>query len=404
MARSSFLLFKRPVVKAFSKKLYYLKIWLPKEHCYTIPKSTSVLAEELGIDTELWPPSTKAGAKHIAEEWMKIRGNVNRRNNPLLWEYCFEFWDWENSEYVRGKLERGQQIGKHHCHDSQYRIKEHIKKRIPGLYLHEVTADDLDCLQLRIKNETKLSEKTVNCTMAAVITPIREAYRKGKIQRDPSINFRNLSEKPKKRGIFSVDESRKLFSMPWGSEHGRLAALTAYSTGARFGEVLALSRDDITEDFESKPVLLIHKSWSRYAGKKSTKTGINKTVPISEKLCVDLLNLAEQNPHKNEFIFWGTESDKPITQRIIERALCRQIRKIGIDEKTRKSRNISFHSLRHNINSRLRGEIPDSTLRFLMGHVDPESTNTYDHLTDKRLSEVRKSIEKNLFEDIGLEK
>jgi hypothetical protein len=38
-----------------------------------------------------------------------------------------------------------------------------------------------------------------------------------------------------------------------------------------------------------------------------------------------------------------------------------------------------------------------------MGHADPGSTDTYDHLTDKRLAEARKSIEKNLFMTIGME-
>jgi hypothetical protein len=72
MARSSFLLFKRPA-KVPSRKIYYLKIWLPKERGYTVPKSVGVLADELGIDTGAWPPYTKAGAKHIADEWMKFR-------------------------------------------------------------------------------------------------------------------------------------------------------------------------------------------------------------------------------------------------------------------------------------------------------------------------------------------
>ncbi|MCL2810226.1 MAG: hypothetical protein FWD24_09240, partial [Treponema sp.] len=191
MARSSFLLFKRPAKKVYSKKLYYLKIWLPKERCYTVPKSVSVLADELGIDTTVWPPSTKAGAKYIADEWIKIRGGVSRKNNPLLWEYCLEFWDWNNkSDYVQGKLDRNQKIGIQHCRDSHYRIKSYVKEKIPGLFLQDVTADDLDRLQLRIKNETKLSEKTINSTMAAVITPIREAFRKGKLLRDPSLYFR----------------------------------------------------------------------------------------------------------------------------------------------------------------------------------------------------------------------
>lgn len=403
MARSSFLLFKRPAVKAVSKKAYYLKIWLPKERSYSVPKSLAVLAEKLGIDSAAWPPSTKAGAKHIAEEWMKIRGGVSRANNPLLWEYCLEFWDWDKSEYVKGKLERGQQIGKQHCHDSYYRIEEHVKKRIPGLYLQETSSDDLDRLQLRIKKESCLSEKTVNMIMSAIITPVREAYRKGKIQRDPSQNFRNLSENSKKRGILSLHESKEIFSKPWESEQGRVAALTAYSTGARLGEILALMPEDITVDFEKKPVLWIRKSWSRYVGIKSTKTGNEKVVPISAKLRDDLIRLAEQNPHKNRFIFWGTESGQPITHRIIESAFCSQMHKIGIDEIKRLNRNISFHSLRHNLNATLRGKINDATLRLIMGHADPGSTDTYDHLTDKRLVEARKSIEKNLFMTIGME-
>ena len=402
MVRSSFQLFKRSAAKSISKKMYYLKIWLPKERCYTVPKSTSVIAEELGIDTNAWPPSTKSGAKHIAEEWMKIRMGVSRKNNPLLWEYCLDFWDWDKSEYINGKLERGQHIGKHHCHDSYHRIEEHIKKRIPGLYLQDTTADDLDRLQLRLKRETKLSEKTVNATMAAVITPIREAFRKGKIPRNPSENFRNLSENPKKRGILSVNESKGLFTQPWDNEHGRLAALVSYSTGGRLGEILALSPDDISVDLEGKPVICIQKSFSRYAGIKSTKTGNKKVVPITSNLRDSLFRLAEQNPHKDGFIFWGLESGVPVTQRIIEGALCRQLNKIGIDRPTRLSRGISFHSLRHNLNATLRGKLNDATLRLIMGHADPGSTDTYDHMTEKRLAEARKSIEKNLLDEIGM--
>jgi integrase len=402
MARSSFLLFKRPAVKSSTKKVYYLKIWLPKERCYTVPKSLATLAEKLGIDPQVWPPSTKAGAKHIAEEWLKIRGGVSRLNNPLLWEYCLEFWDWDKSEYVKGKLARGQRIGKHHCHDSYRRIDDYIKKRIPGLYLQEATAEDLDRLQLRLKKETDLSEKTVNMVMAAVITPVKEAYRKGKILRDPANNFRNLSENPKKRGILSPAESKAVFSTPWENEHGRLMALVAYSTGARLGEILALSPEDITVDFEQKPVLWIRKSWSRYVGVKSTKTGNEKVVPISNQLRDDLVRLAEQNPHKDGFIFWGTDSGRPITHRIIERAFCCQLHKIGIDEAKRMNRHISFHSLRHNLNATLRGKINDATLRLIMGHADPGSTDTYDHLTDERLAEARKSIEDNLFITVGM--
>jgi len=402
MARCSFLLFKRHSAKSYTRKMYYLKIWLPKERRYTVPKSLSVLAEQLGVDAEAWPPSTKAGARHIAEEWIKVRGGVSSRNSPLLWEYCLEFWDWEKSDYVKGKLERGQKIGVQHCRDSYYRIEEHVKKRIPGLYLQDVTADDLDRLQLRLKKETGLAEKTVNMIMAAVNTPIREAYRKGKLLRNPSDSFRNLAENSKIRGILSPAESKGIFSHPWDTEQGRLAALLGYSTGARLGEILSLSPGDIVADFEGKPALWYRKSWSRVVGLKSTKTGSEKTVPINAKIRDDLLKLAEQNPHKNGFIFWGGDSEKPVTERIIELEFNRQLRKIGIDETKRRQRNLSFHSTRHNLNATLRGTVNDATLRLIMGHASPGSTDTYDHLTDKKLATIRKVIEENLLNDIGM--
>ncbi|MDR1211963.1 MAG: site-specific integrase [Spirochaetaceae bacterium] len=401
MARSS-LSFLKHVSKFTRKPVYYIRVWLPAERRYATAKSAAVLAEAMGLDSLRWPPSTKAGARHIAEAWLAARGGVSRRNNPLLWEYCLAFWDWDRSEYIKGKLERKQPIGKQHCHDSYYRIAEHVKPRIPGLYLRDVTAEDLDRLQLRLKKETALSEKTINMTIAAVITPLKEAYRLGKLPRDPAANFRGLSEDAKKRGIISAAEAAKLFTLPWESEPGRLAALTALSTGARLGEILALTRDDLISDFEGKPALWIRKSWSRYVGIKSTKTGNKKLVPLSAGLRDDLLRLASGNPRTDNFIFWGKKAGEPVTHRIIELGFCRQLRKIGIDETSRLARRVSFHSLRHYTNATLRGKLDDATLRLLMGHADPESTEHYDHLTGARLSEARTAIEKNILAFTGV--
>jgi len=305
-----------------------------------------VLAEDLGLDTAAWPPSTKAGAQYIAID--------------------------------------------------------HVKQRIPGLYLQDTAAEDLDRLQLRLKKETGLSNKTINMVMAAVNTPIREAYRKGKLFKDPSENFRTLSENSKKRGILSSSESKGIFSLIWNSQHGRLSALVAYSTGARLGEILSLTPDDIVLDFEGKPAIWFRKSFSRYSGVKSTKTGSEKVVPISTQLRDDLIALFKKNPHNNSFIFWGESSKVPITQRIIQRSFSSQLHKIGIDEETRLARNLSFHSLRHNVNATLRGKIDEATLRFIMGHASPESSDTYDHLTDKKFANIRKIIEKNLLNVIGM--
>jgi integrase len=394
VARSSFLLFKRETQK---KTLYYVKVWLPAEGKYATAKSCSVIADLLGIDRKEWPPTARAGARHIAEAWIAARGGVGRKNDPLLWEYCANFWDWETSEYIKGKLERGQSIGRSHCANSAYRIKEYIRPRTQGLHLSEVTAAALDSLQLLLKQDLpKQSAKSVNMIMSAVTTPIREAYRLGKIPRNPAQNFRGLASNPKRRGILSAAEIQRLFGLPWEFESHRLAAAVAFYTGARLGEVQALTVDDLDVDFEGLPVVWIKKSFSPFAGIKSTKTGNVRVVPISAALRDDLLRLAAGNPHGNGFIFWGPEPDKPMTARVIEWGFCKQLHKIGIDEKTRKAKGICFHSARHNFNSTLRGSIPDETLRLATGHADPHMSDVYDHLTDARLKKLREAQERNL--------
>jgi integrase len=160
---------------------------------------------------------------------------------------------------------------------------------------------------------------------------------------------------------------------------------------------LALNTGDLDVDFQGLPVVWIRKSWSFIEGKvKGTKTGNIRVVPISAALRDDLLRLAAGNPHENGFIFWGPDETKPLSAKVIERAFCKQLQKIGIDEETRKAKGICFHSTRHAFNSALRGKIPDGTLRLATGHIDPHMTDHYDHLTDERLKEIREAQENNI--------
>jgi len=404
VARSVYLLFKRTSNK---KTIYYVKIWLPAKERYTTAKSTAVIADSLGIDRKAWPPSSKAGARHIAEAWLAGGGGVSRKNDPLLWEYCLHFWDWDKSEYIKGKKERGQQIGRHHCASSYFRIKEYVQPRTQRLYLSQVTAAVLDSLQLLLKQELpKQSGKSINHIMSAVNVPIREAYRLGLIPHNPAQNFRSLANCSKCRGILSTAETKKLFELPWEYEAHRLAVFVAYCTGARLGEIVALNTSDLDVDFQGLPVLWIRKSWSATMGLKSTKTGNIRLVPIGAALRDDLCRLAEGNPHENGFIFYGPDADKPLSAKVIERGFYKQLYKIGIDERQRKEKGLCFHSLRHGFNSALRGSIPDETLRLATGHTDPNMTNLYDHITDSRLAEIRRAQKKNIlfFEVKGVEK
>ncbi len=393
MPRSPVSLYKRPAGKK-SRSIYYIRLWIEKEHRYAVARSASIVAEELGIDPKLWPPTTKAGALHIAEKLREAGPLFSKKDDLLLADYCAEFWDWEKSDYIRGKLDRGQKIGRTYCGNMNGYVLRHVKPRVPRLRLLEVTAQDLDHLQLRIKREAGLGARSINAIMDAVCMPIREAFRLGKIKTNPAIGFRSLSDDTRAKGILSTAEMEKLLSEPWEDERNRLAVEVGYSTGARLGEVLALRIDDVALDFQGKPVLWIRASWSVTEGRKSTKTGNVRVVPIDEGLRDDLLSLGKRNPHGNGLLFWDdAEKAEPFSSKRIEGGFYRQLRKIGLDSDERKTRNVTFHSLRHAFNSALRGAIPDATLQLATGHTTAQMTEHYDHLTDERLSAIREAQE-----------
>jgi integrase len=395
MAWSKFLLFKR-----FTRKksvVYYCKSWQPVTNRYDTPKSTAVIAGIMGIDTKVFPPSSKAGARHIAEAWYSSRGNVSRKNDPLLSEYCLGFWDWNTSEYVKGKLERGQQISQNHCASAYYRVREYIQPRTKEIYLSQVTAGLLDSLQLRLKKELlKQSAKSINAIMSAVNLPIREAFRLGKIPHNPAANFRNLNNNSKRRGILSNGQIKEMFNLPFDTEAHRLAIATAIVTGMRLGEILALKITDMDFDFQGLPVIWVRNSWAVNIGLKSTKTGNIRVIPISGNLRENLLRYASGNPHGNGFIFYSADAYKPLSAKVIERGFCNQLKKIGINDRERKEKGLCFHSLRHGFNSALRGKVSDGNLRLATGHLSKEMTDNYDHLTDERLAEIRQAQDNNI--------
>jgi integrase len=389
--RSPYILYRRKTTK--NKIMYYVRFYLGGGK-YATAKSCGRLADELNINREQYPPSSKAGAKHIIGIWQACRGEAGEKQNPLLWEYCASFWDWENkSDYVRGKLERGQRIGKSHCSNSRYRILTYVKPRTEGLRVRDVTALDLDRLQLRLKHELeKLSAKSINSTMCAINTPLRELYRIGVIDRNPALNFRALPERPKQRGILSADEIKLLFSTPWEFQWHKLCAELGAFCGMRLGEILCLKAEDLDVDFQGLPVVRVHRSWNFIEGReKGTKTENCHITPLSATLRDGLLAREAENPHGNGLIFWSETPDKPLTERRAEHGFIKQLRKIGIGKEKREKRNIVFHSLRHTYNSRMRGKVPDDVLRAIIGHRNEKTTEHYTHLTDEKLQAAREA-------------
>lgn len=395
MARNPVSFLKRPTTRK-GKYMYYLRFWNYEERRYSSSQSASVLADRLQLDTRKWPPGTKAGASYIAIEALKRGLTSTRRTNPDLAEYCRSFWDWDKSEYIQGKLARGQSIGKPYCDQLLFFIEKRVSSRVVGLKLQDVTPRHLDQLQLKLKKETALGAKSINNTLAAVCQPLREAFRLGLISKDPTVGFRTVGGDTVEKGILTGPEVSDLFKSVWTNNHIRLAVMLALSTGTRIGEVIGLTREDLSVDENQKPVVWIRHSWNLYTGLKCTKTGNIRVVPIDVQLHKELMCLLAENPYGTDFVFWYNSKDAPISHYVLENGFNRQLAKIGLDDKKRRARNISFHSLRHYYNSMIRGEVSDGILRKMTGHATEEMTDHYSHATQSDIDAIRSALEKKI--------
>lgn len=119
-----------------------------------------------------------------------------------------------------------------------------------------------------------------------------------------------------------------------------------YNTGMRLGEIQVLKLENIKKDH-----IVVKYSWDRKFGLKTTKSGKERIVPISKELYNILLNYPKDK--QSDFMFCNPKSKKSYQALIFGRNLRMALEKIGLSDKERKNRNITFHSWRHCFNTGL---------------------------------------------------
>lgn len=181
--------------------------------------------------------------------------------------------------------------------------------------------------------------------------------------------------------VFSEDEL-KCFLNDTPLEHRlRLLIVLAIYTGARIGELLALTYDDIQED-----QVIINKSLKEISMNGSTVVEVEKTktassvraIPIEKKIVIDAIrahkdwHLREmlKNGYRTDFVF-TTASGNLYFISTIRTAYYRLCKHIGIEKR-------GFHCFRHTFGTRLASNgVPIATVSKLMGHTSVSVTAKY---------------------------
>jgi integrase len=331
---------------------------------------------------------------------LKDRGLVeiavlkDRQKPEILSEFLLRFWDYDRSPYVREKKAHHHSIGKRHCWEMDKSVKRYWKPYFMGKYLPEIRKADLKAFSIWLAEEKGLGPKSINNVLGAGCVAIRWAYNNEIVSANPAEGLVKFGGASRERGVLTVHEAAKIFSVKWDDFRVRLANQLAAVTGLRSGEVLALQVRDIGEDR-----LFVRHSFSKKDGLKGTKTNKERKIPFPYPgLRRALLDLARINPHgvgPASFVFWSIDmKDRPMDDKTLQRGLQKALDRLNPKENW-KRRNVVFHSWRHYFASQLADRIEPRKAMSATGHTNKAVFDAYaDHLSAEVFKEVGETMQR----------
>ena len=323
--------------------------------------------------------------------------NVSGSPKPVfLIETLTNFWDFENSEYVKKRIARGYDIKQRNCKEKLGIVKRYWAKYFDAdRTVQSLTSRELDDFLMNLRIEKKLSADTVNKTMTAGNMAFEFLIKEGLITSNPLSSVERFKVNAKKRGIPTETEMKKLMELNWDwtDSVNKLAFKVAALFGLRAGEISGLQVCDIDANAD---LLYIRHSWNDTDKLKDTKNGDDRIIPIEHGVALELLMNARRNPDYSDtsFVFWSPKvAGQPMWPSSFEDDFYLAMQKIGISEEQRKERNIVFHSLRHYCATQIAQRASLEIAMKILGHRTEEMTRLYsEHETQMKLNNAKEVL------------
>lgn len=322
--------------------------------------------------------------------------NPNTSEPILLIEALTNFWDFDNSEYVKKRQLRGFDIKQRNCKE-----KLGIVRRYWATYfdadrtVQSLTSRELDEFLLSLRRDRGLSADTVNKTMTAGNMAFEFLIKEGRLKKNPLSGVERFRVQARKRGIPTETEMKQLMDLDWNWTDSvyKLAFKVAALFGLRAGEISGLQVCDVDAVGD---LLYIRHSWNDTDKLKDTKNGDDRTIPIEHGVALELLANARRNPSYSDtsFVFWSSKiNNQPIWPSSFEDDFYLAMQKIGISEEQRKERNIVFHSLRHYCATQIAQRASLEIAMKILGHRTEEMTRLYsEHETQMKLNNAKEVL------------
>ena len=229
-----------------------------------------------------------------------------------------------------------------------------------------------------------LSGRRINSILQGMRVAVRWAIDNEDLTVDPFRKIDEAAEESREKGILTPAELKKLIALPVSDPFSRLAVLLAARCGMRRGEIRGLKWGDI-----SGGIITIQHNYIDADGLKSPKikggTVVKNSSPVPLPSDVDaVMNVVRRysnNTKPADFVVQSRiRQGGVVSAEYFRCALARELRSIGIDEKTQKERNITFHSLRHTFVTfgRMSG-LTDFEIQTLARHKSATIMERYSH-------------------------
>jgi len=339
-----------------------------------------------GARRRLYFKTKKAAEKHLAETSAKAsRGEYLDHSKVPTFQEAAELW-------FASKTDRRPS----HVADLRSRLDKHILPRVGSIRLDRITVGAIEKLRDGLRAEG-YAPRTINTIIRIAGAVFRAAIRRGDATNNPIdrverafMAARELTPgEDEKRGsdsdavnldsILSPDELRSMLDAATPGYY-RTLFTTAFITGMRSGELLALRWNDIEfDDGTGRGKVYVRRtlSWARinrgepvrprfYPPK--TRAGLRAIAIAPELVSVLKAWKLRCPPSDLDLVFPHKDGQPNCRDRVLSVGLYPALRRAGL-------RRVNFHSLRHSCASALiAAGAPVTEVQHRLGHASPAIT------------------------------
>jgi hypothetical protein len=190
--------------------------------------------------------STGCSRRDDALRWceQRLKDSHPKRRSLTLREYAEGFWD-PQGKYAQSRQVRGYSISAGTLYVAKLATKKHLLAEWGSATLSEIASGKLDAWIVALKKNGVLASSTINHILHVTRTILAQAVADGILDANPARLVRPVKLEQAQRGIFDMDEVRKLLldPCPWHDHRHYTINLLVPITRRRSGDSFLLSLD-----------------------------------------------------------------------------------------------------------------------------------------------------------------